>query len=373
MAQPQQVRHRDHSAHLEQAGRLALNQLHRGPAGEVARPPDGGRAVVGHEVVELLGQLQLLALAFRFAGRPWSHPLVDGKLVAAGRRIEDVNLGRPLSDIPDELVERFEVLVGGAELEVATKRNQQMVGHLSLGVGPDEVDHVLALRFDIVLEGALVVHNGIVLAEGVETEAVGRVVAVPEDVCEDTSGLTGQGAVGVPDEVETLVESPLALVLVVDASEEHPVETELGEQRGLFAGVAEGVDLPADLGTAAGAEGLVEELEAQSHLLYGRVIGHRRLVVHAPAAIDELEPALVDEPPDDGLHLVALLEPPLLEEGHLDVDESLLPIHQQLRNHRVEDVLDAGVTEALLRPVKVLVHRLEPADIVMGVGNDMDV
>ena len=50
----------------------------------------------------------------------------------------------------------------------------------------------------------------------------------------------------------------MQLVLVVQPAEEQAVEAHLGEQGGLLARVAEGVDLPADAGAGALAEGVVQ-------------------------------------------------------------------------------------------------------------------
>ena len=61
---------------------------------------------------------------------------------------------------------------------------------------------------------------------------------------------------------------------------------------------------------------------AQRHLVDHRVIVDTGLVVHAPAAADELQPALVDQILHRGDHLLVLLKVPAPEEGRLHVDEA---------------------------------------------------
>jgi len=47
------------------------------------------------------------------------------------------------------------------------------------------------------------------------------------------------------------------------------------------------------------------------------------LIVHAPTAVDELEPTVGDQIPDDVLSFFILVVPPSLEESHFGIDESV--------------------------------------------------
>ena len=67
---------------------------------------------------------------------------------------------------------------------------------------------------------------------------------------------------------------------------------------------------------------------------------------------------------------------------HFVLDLLLLWIEGQFFNHAVQDVLDPDPLVLLptsrlpslsVGPEEVLVHRLEPADVVVGVGDEVDV
>ena len=85
------------------------------------------------------------------------------------------------------------------------------------------------------------------------------------------------------------------------------------------------------------------------------------LVVHAPAAVDELELSVGDESSHDLLHLRRLSLPPHLEEGLLDVDELSICIELQLLHDGVEDVAHGRVLNRIVRAQIVLVNGLQPA------------
>lgn len=85
------------------------------------------------------------------------------------------------------------------------------------------------------------------------------------------------------------------------------------------------------------------------------------LVVHAPAAVDELELPIGDQSSHDLLHLRRLSLPPHLEECLLDVDELSLGVELQLLHHGVEDVAHGRVLNRIVRAQIVLVDGLQPA------------
>ena len=86
--------------------------------------------------------------------------------------------------------------------------------------------------------------------------------------------------------------------------------------------MAERVDLPADSRPRAVAELVLKKSQSERHLVDHVGVVGGRLVVHAPAAVDEFEAALGDELADEGFGGVGLFVPPAPKEGHFDVDES---------------------------------------------------
>lgn len=85
------------------------------------------------------------------------------------------------------------------------------------------------------------------------------------------------------------------------------------------------------------------------------------LVVHAPAAVDELELSIGDQSSHDLLHLRCLPLPPHLEERLLDIDELSIGVELQLLHHGVEDVAHGRVLNRIVRAQIVLVNGLQPA------------
>jgi len=81
------------------------------------------------------------------------------------------------------------------------------------------------------------------------------------------------------------------------------------------------------------------------------------LVVHAPAAVGELEPALGHQAPRECPALGRELAPPTLEEGLLDVGEGARGVALEARDDRVDDVADARVLDRVVRAGEVLVDR----------------
>eukprot|EP00964_Phaeocystis_antarctica_P118442 scaffold82230_cov73-Phaeocystis_antarctica.AAC.2 len=112
---------------------------------------------------------------------------------------------------------------------------------------------------------------------------------------------------------------------------------------------------------------------AQRRLVDHVDVVRRRLIVHAPAAVDKLQLPRPHEPPRERLDLRCLLRPPTLEEGLFRVDELALGVLGQRADHRVEDVPNARVLDAVVLPSVVLIDRLQPADVVMCVRDDVHV
>ena len=105
-------------------------------------------------------------------------------------------------------------------------------------------------------------------------------------------------------------------------------------------------------------------------LTEGRLVDHvdegrGRLVVHAPAAVDELELPRRDQLLRERLRLGVGLGPPALEESLLDVDELAVRVPGQLLDDRADDVLhlslhiaaQCGVTGGVARQPPMVATR----------------
>ena len=104
--------------------------------------------------------------------------------------------------------------------------------------------------------------------------------------------------------------------------------------------VAEWIDLPAHLGRDA-------ELLLQVRVAAGGLIDHvdvvrGRLVVHAPAAVGELELAVFNQLLHPVLLLGRLLFPPATEESRLDLHVGTVGVLLQHLRHGVQGTLHAG-------------------------------
>ena len=86
-----------------------------------------------------------------------------------------------------------------------------------------------------------------------------------------------------------------------------------------------------------------------------------------------VRPSLSQELFDQLPPLLALLPPPPPEEGGLHVYEPPLRVLGQGGDDAVEDVLDPRPLDVVPVAVVVLVHRLEPAHVVVSVRDPVDV
>ena len=173
-----------------------------------------------------------------------------------------------------------------------------------------------------------------------------------------------------PDPLEAVVALLLVeahrAVLPVHPPPEEALEAGLGaEQPRLRVRVAKRVDLPRRAWRGVGAEVLEDELVAARGLVHHRRPQRRRLVVHAPRAVGELELLVLDELRRGRALLVARLLPPAREEAGLDVDEAAVWVRRQVLHHRVDDEVHLVG--------KVLVDGHLPARVVVAVGDQMHV
>ncbi|VEL41294.1 unnamed protein product [Protopolystoma xenopodis] len=268
----------------------------------------------------------------------------------------------------------LEVHVGVLVGEVAAHRHDDVVGAEGrrdlVHVGHEGVDSLV----DVVLGAVNVVLNRLVLALVVEAEGLRVAVRVVQHAGEETFGeVVAALRSRVPQHLERLHEATVGLLSEVHPLEEDGVEAGLQEDVGLVASVSERVYLPGDPRPSALAEGGVEEANPFGQLVYRVGVGHTRLVRHAPTAEHELQLPVADQASNQPTHRFRLLAPPAREEGHLDVREPPLRIGRQRLYHTVQNVLDPGALDVTLRAVVVLVHRLQPADVVVCVCDQVDI
>jgi hypothetical protein len=95
--------------------------------------------------------------------------------------------------------------------------------------------------------------------------------------------------------------------------------------------------------------------------------------MHGPSSIDKFKLSISNELLDLFLHSVILVIPPHGEEFHFDLWEFSLRIINE-RPHNIGQLnFNIGPLDTLFRSIKVLIYCLQPSDIIMGVGNYMNV
>ena len=129
--------------------------------------------------------------------------------------------------------------------------------------------------------------------------------------------------------------------------------------------MTEWVDLPAD--DRDDVELIFEVGVAERLLVHHVDVVRHRLVVHAPAAVDERKLLGVDELAHLRLGGVGLHAPPALEEGDLGVDELARRVARKALDHGGDHAANVGVLDRVVGPGVVLVDGLEPAGVVVRV------
>lgn len=120
------------------------------------------------------------------------------------------------------------------------------------------------------------------------------------------------------------------------------------------------------------SEFLQQKLMPQHHVVDHVLVVCACLIMHAPASIDELQPALSHELPHLLLpHVIPLLPPPHAEELHLNVCEPLVRIIKQLIHDSLYDTVHIGLRNILVAAGVVLIYSLEPPYIIVCVRDQM--
>ena len=74
----------------------------------------------------------------------------------------------------------------------------------------------------------------------------------------------------------------------------------LSEHGGVLAGVSEGVDVPGYAGASTRPEGVIEEAQAEGHLVDDGTVVGGGLITHTPPAVHKLQPAWEREREGEG-------------------------------------------------------------------------
>jgi len=267
------------------------------------------------------------------------------------RRVERVDAGVHV-DVVNQAVEvvvpRLCVLVVEVRPHCPHDVVRLRVRRLILGVSHDLVHPAV----DVVVVLARIILNLVVAT----VERADRRTVTAAAAAVELSGKALRGGAqrfaALPDPLGARLILPHIEVLVVHPAKEEGVHTRLrAEKPCLRVRVSERVDLPRH--ARANPEVPHQELVPTRCLIDHLDVVRRRLVVHAPATVDELELAGCDELFHHLLPLRSLLVPPASEERDLDVDELAVRVHLEARDDSLDNVLHFAVV--------VLVHRDEPS------------
>jgi len=135
--------------------------------------------------------------------------------------------------------------------------------------------------------------------------------------------------------------------------------------------VSERVNLPSDPGSYPDL--FQKELMPRHHIINHILIVRACLVVHGPSRVDELELTVLCEVAHLSLGVVVLLLPPHLEELHLNLGVLAVRVFNQLGDCGVQGHLNVGVLDVWAAPREIPVHSFFPAEVVVGVRDQVDV
>lgn len=109
-----------------------------------------------------------------------------------------------------------------------------------------------------------------------------------------------------------------------------------------------------------------------NHVIIDHVlINGTGLIMHGPASVDHLKLARFYQSSDLVLRLIRLLLPPHTKELHLNLDKASLRILQEGLHDGINGLTDTRRLYVLRCTVEILVHRLQPADVIMRMRNNV--
>ena len=119
-------------------------------------------------------------------------------------------------------------------------------------------------------------------------------------------------------------------------------------------------------------ESVLQPAKTDSHLIHKILVVHVCLIGHTPSCVDELDLSVGDQI----FHLLFLsiggLVPPPVEEGHFNDGELVFRVFGEFADDGVDGVLHSCELCPHVSAVEVVVDCLEPSDVVVGVGDEVD-
>lgn len=159
--------------------------------------------------------------------------------------------------------------------------------------------------------------------------------------------------------------------MVISSGKYYSIKPHLSKQTTVSVGVSERVNLPSNPGSDPDL--FQKELMTRHHIINHILIVRACLVVHGPSRVDELELTVLCEVAHLSLGIFVLLLPPHLEELHLNLGVLAVRVFNQLGDCGVQSHLHVGVLDVWAAPGEIPVHGFFPAEVVMGVRDQVNV
>lgn len=133
--------------------------------------------------------------------------------------------------------------------------------------------------------------------------------------------------------------------------------------------MAEGVQVPAD--GWRHSKLLREEFMTHYHVVEYVIIVRSGLIIGHPSSIYDLQLFALQQVLHALLGFVILFVVPHAKEAHFSYAKPPLWVLGQLSDHRVQDVLDACMLSSRVRPRIILIYRLHPAHVIVGMWHEV--
>lgn len=173
-----------------------------------------------------------------------------------------------------------------------------------------------------------------------------------------------------PDPLFLLVLDAGLIICPVHTTEEQCVKAHISEEPSVGVRVTEWVDLPSN--SRLDPKFLHQEVMANHVIIDHVLILWAGLIMHGPACASHLKLPRTDKLSYFVFLRLTLLCPPHVEEFHLNLNEASLRVLQQGLYHRFDGLPNSCPLDVFGCPFKVLVHRLQPSDIIVRVGNNVN-
>lgn len=119
-------------------------------------------------------------------------------------------------------------------------------------------------------------------------------------------------------------------------------------------------------------ESILHPSQTNSHLIDEILVVHVRLIRHAPASVDKGKLLVCYQSLHTALIFFCGLIPPSVKEGHLDNRELVFGMVGEFLDDGVDSILNSCELSSHISTIVVVVYSFEPADVVMGMGDEMD-